>query len=369
MMSSSNIHGPDKMGQFYSRGMIILLMMSLLCLPGNLSGDTREGESALHYEIGLVDTELPPSQSFNLTESMTFEAWIKPDGWGEGPNYLGTILHKPSIWLFIIYSHDTASDRSLILQLRHDGGISRTYSEVGSIVLDVWSHIAVTYSGADDEVKMIINGHPQDLAHITSPSGPIRNNGSERFYVGSIAGSSMGFMGTLDEVRIWNEVRTETEILQSMGSPLTGTESGLQLYWPMNEGGGDSLHDMSGNGHDIRISGVEWTYGTPFHPTSIADPVPAEIQPDLTLTTFPNPFNPELTIRTELSQAADMQIRIYTAAGQEIWSKTIVNQSAGQSAIVWNGVNHLGNPAASGVYIVSVASAGYIKTQKSVLLR
>jgi len=348
---------------------LTLLLFCFALIDGNLSGEAREGESALYYNIGLNESELPPSQSLNLTESMTLESWIKPDGWGEGPNYLATIIHKPSIWLFIIYNHDTANNRSLILQLRHGGGISRTYSEVGSIVLDVWSHIAVSYSAADNEVKMLINGNLQNVAHISSPSGPIRNNATEGFHLGSIQGSSMGFMGVLDEVRIWDAVRTESEIIQNMSTTLTGDESGLQLYWPMNEGGGDSLHDMSGNGHDIRISGMDWASGTPFHPTSITDPMPTEVLPELILSTYPNPFNPELTIRTELSVPADLHIHIYNSVGQEVWSRLQTNQPAGQSSIMWNGVDKVGTPVASGIYIISAATPDHIISKKNVLLR
>ena len=329
----------------------------------------REGESALEFSLELNESRILPSSGLNLSESLTLEAWIKPNGWGEGPNYIGTILYKPSIWLFIIQDHPTASDRSLILQLRHNSGVSHSFLPVGSIVLDVWTHLAVSYSSATNEVVIHLNGIEQEVSHIVPPSVPIRSNAVEGFELGSIPPGIMNFLGVIDEVRIWNRVRSHSEIFHDMSSMLNGDETGLQLYWPMNEGGGDSLHDMSGNGYDIRISGVDWTYGTPFHPTSIADPISAEVIPELLLNTYPNPFNPTLTIQAKLWKPADLQIRIYNSTGQQVWSKSIANQSVGTTSFKWNGLDATGSPVASGVYIISASTPDFLVTQKNVLLR
>ncbi|MBC8376404.1 MAG: T9SS type A sorting domain-containing protein [FCB group bacterium] len=332
-------------------------------------GHFREGESALEFSLVLNETNVPPSPQLSFSESLTLEAWIKPNGWGGGPNYIGTILYKPSIWIFIIQDHPSASDRSLIFQLRHNDGVSHSFSPVGSIVLDVWTHLAVSYSSATSEARIHINGIEQEISYIVPPSGPIRNNSSEGFELGSLPQGMMNFMGVIDEVRIWNDVRSPGEIFHNMNSMLNGDETGLQLYWPMNEGGGDSLHDMSGNGHDIRISGVDWTFGTPFYPTSIADPIPAEVIPELLINTYPNPFNPTLTIQTELWVPADLQIRVYNSTGQQVWSKSILNQSEGKASFMWNGLDDSGAPASSGVYIITVATPEFMATQKNVLLR
>jgi hypothetical protein len=62
----------------------------------------------------------------------------------------------------------------------------------------------------------------------------------------SIAGNvpiSMGawangrfFNGVMDEVRIWNVARTQSEIQSNMNSELAGTETGLVAYYPFNQG-------------------------------------------------------------------------------------------------------------------------------------
>ena len=295
------------------------------------NNDFREGESALEFGLDFNDSRIPPSSELNLLETFTLEGWIRPSGWGEGPNYIGTILHKPSIWLFIIDDHPTANDRSLLLQLRHDNGVSHSFSPVGSIALDAWTHIAVSYNSVTSEVKMYINGMDQEVSHIAPPSGSVRNNLYEGFELGSIPPGTMNFLGIIDEVRIWSEVRSPGEIFHNMSSPLMGDETGLQLYYPMNEGGGDELHDLSGNGHDINISGVNWTYGTPFHPTSIEDTNFSVLAPEFSTlsSNYPNPFNPSTIISFALDRAGVINLTIYDIHGAEIETLAAGHHAAG----------------------------------------
>jgi len=326
----------------------------------------REGESALEFSLVLNETSLPPSPQLSFTESLTLEAWIKPNGWGGGPNYIGTILYKPSIWIFIIQDHPTASDRSLIFQLRHNDGVSHSFSPVGSIVLDVWTHLAVTYSSATSEVRIHINGIEQEVSYIVPPSGPIRNNSSEGFELGSLPQGMMNFMGVIDEVRIWNDVRSHSEIFHNMSSMLNGDETGLQLYWPMNEGGGDSLHDMSGNGHDIRISGVDWTYGTPFYPTAIDDPILPAVIPDFSTlsSNYPNPFNPSTTINYALVEAADINLTIYDIRGVEITRLASGYHEAGHYTAYFTAEN-----LSSGTYLYVLDTGSFREVKRMVYLK
>ena len=44
------------------------------------------------------------------------------------------------------------------------------------------------------------------------------------------------FTGYLDDIRLWTKQLTDDEILSNYDRLLTGTEAGLKLYWPMDEG-------------------------------------------------------------------------------------------------------------------------------------
>ena len=59
------------------------------------------------------------------------------------------------------------------------------------------------------------------------------------------------FDGLIDEVRLWNIIRTESEIQAAMNTSLQGNESGLAGYWNFE----DDAKDLSPNGNDGTLIG------------------------------------------------------------------------------------------------------------------
>ena len=52
---------------------------------------------------------------------------------------------------------------------------------------------------------------------------------------GYLGESIRDFNGSLDEFRVWNEARSEAEILANKGKELTGNEDGLLVYYDFNQ--------------------------------------------------------------------------------------------------------------------------------------
>jgi hypothetical protein len=48
--------------------------------------------------------------------------------------------------------------------------------------------------------------------------------------------SAYTFKGYIDEIRVWSKALTDAEVLSNYNHTLSGTESGLKLYWPLDEG-------------------------------------------------------------------------------------------------------------------------------------
>ncbi len=71
------------------------------------------------------------------------------------------------------------------------------------------------------------------------------------------------FAGVLDESRIWNVARTDTEIANSMNSELT-SGTGLIGRWGMNEGAGTSVAGSVGGINGSTVGGPTWVAGAPF---------------------------------------------------------------------------------------------------------
>ncbi len=84
---------------------------------------------------------------------------------------------------------------------------------------------------------------------------------------------------------------------------------------------------------------------------------------------YPNPFNPETTIKYGLNKGGKVRIDIYNLLGQKV--KTLVNedQSAGYHSVVWNGKDNNNRNVASGVYFYKMKSVGYNKTAKMILMK
>ncbi len=58
-------------------------------------------------------------------------------------------------------------------------------------------------------------------------------SGNAGLYIGGTWSSS--FKGAIDEVRLWNVCRSQTDIQSAMTKPLSGDETGLVGYWPLDE--------------------------------------------------------------------------------------------------------------------------------------
>lgn len=84
---------------------------------------------------------------------------------------------------------------------------------------------------------------------------------------------------------------------------------------------------------------------------------------------FPNPFNPETTIKYSLKHESDVQITIYNSLGQKIRTLLTETQAAGNHHVVWNGRNENGKLVSSGIYFFLVSTPEFQETHKMILLK
>jgi len=181
----------------------------------------------------------------DITGDLTIEAWIKPESLG------GT---------HIIASKYDASNRSYYLYVTNgsiglwtstDGTNGSVASIAQAPTLDVWQHIAVTYVASTRVTTFYANGVSigTDLGSYTS-----LYNGTANFAIGAYNTASTAaneFDGLIDEVRIWNDIRTITEIQENIGIQLVGTEANLQGYWKLD----NNYLDETSNDNDLTASG------------------------------------------------------------------------------------------------------------------
>jgi len=228
---------------------------------GNISATTtynvlaETGSSAAFNFNGSTYVTIPHNSNLNVSAGgqLTMEAWVNPAVSGQWRN----ILMKGA------YGYGMAIDASNRLYFWDQGGgnANNTWSDV-TVPANTWSHVAVTIqdNGSSLSVKLYLNG--VNVGNKTSPVAQINDN-SESLIIGR-QGTGCGcnyFNGKLDDVRVWNTVRTASEIAASMNSCLSGAETGLLALYKMDDGSGTTLLDSKSGNNGTVVGTALWTSG------------------------------------------------------------------------------------------------------------
>ena len=107
-----------------------------------------------------------------------------------------------------------------------------------------WAHVAWTYQ--NNLVTVYVNG---ESLGSTFSRGPL-SSGATLYWNIIGKSNSLSIYGELDEVRIWNDKRTASEIADNMFLELSGNEPGLVAYYKMSNGSGTTVDDDSSNSNN-----------------------------------------------------------------------------------------------------------------------
>ena len=116
--------------------------------------------------------------------------------------------------------------------------------------------------------------------------------------------------------------------------------------------------------------------GIVFDSKSLSNPVVAQgslsVQSTPTefalLQNFPNPFNPETTIKYNLAEGANVQLRIYNVVGQVVRTLVAEQQGAGRYTVRWNGTDDRGVSVSSGIYFYQIAAGNQFRDVRKLML-
>jgi hypothetical protein len=213
-------------------------------------------------------------------QQFTLETWFKKEGNGVyNTTGTGGIVNAiPLISKGAAEAENTAVDINYMLCLTTTNRVaadleayptSQNYPDSGSTIFsnNVWHHAAVTYDGTT--MKIYLDGNLEKEKTISLPPGyastsPVGLGTSLR----SDGTTAQGFFdGTMDEVRIWNYARTQTQIRATINSKLSNFQTGLISYWGLDEGTGTTVNGSAGTSLSGTIinSNYQWTAGTPFN--------------------------------------------------------------------------------------------------------
>jgi hypothetical protein len=177
------------------------------------------GDSATHLNFDGVDDFIDCGNI--LPESYTKEAWISIDAINQTSN--------------IISGSDSSGQNAFwvpngVLSAGHNGTWNAV-EDSNVLSLNTWYHVVVSYDYATQTLKLYKDGILID----SNNNVPAPNNGND-IHIGSYDDANNLFNGSIDEVRIWNVVRTEEQINGSKNCELQGDEAGLIAYYQFNEG-------------------------------------------------------------------------------------------------------------------------------------
>lgn len=121
-----------------------------------------------------------------------------------------------------------------------------------------WIHFAHTYDAATGDVVLYMNG--KEVNRNNGGAGTVFNfTGCSMFGSGS-----MYFRDIIEmcQLRMWKTTRSAAQIAKNMKKEVKYNDPDLLFYFPMNEGEGQVLTDVTGNGFGLSF-GSGYTDGTP----------------------------------------------------------------------------------------------------------
>lgn len=114
-----------------------------------------------------------------------------------------------------------------------------TATSVTNPAQDTWYFLTGVYDGTN--IYLYVNGV---LEKTIAQTGNIKtNDGTHRVSIGRLPWGYGFFVGYIDDIRIWNDALTQTEIQQQMASTSTIKSSNLKSYWNFNASSGTAVDD------------------------------------------------------------------------------------------------------------------------------
>jgi len=206
--------------------------------------------SALHFNG--TNQSVSTSQSINLSNSsFSVEFWARRDA----PNRSDLVLVQGTTGSRDQTLHIgwRANNRFTFAFWNNDLDTPNAYTDTD------WHHWVCTYDASTFNRVIYRDGV------VVAASGSVpryRGNGPVNIAISQPTGAWFG--GSVDDVRIWNGVRSADQIAVSMNSQLDGDEPGLVANWKFDEGSGGATADATGNGNTgTLVNSPDWLPSLP----------------------------------------------------------------------------------------------------------
>lgn len=196
--------------------------------------------SYMYFPITWRDDIL--TQMRNVT-TITIEALVRSSDWEAGrKDAISTIWGVEGSFLIRLGDTDRPSNQ---LQLVNPGGVWPQPNAVKGLPVNEWVHIAIIYDTSTQERIYYMNGK-----QVAYDLGAMEPAVIARPSIGRSWNEDRWLPGEIAELRIWNVQRTAKQIAENPYW-VDPKSPGLLAYWKFNEGEGNIVHDVTGNGADL----------------------------------------------------------------------------------------------------------------------
>src|SRR6266542_4389364 len=209
------------------------------------------GSLALNGVVGYA--EAPAAADLNLTGDWTVETWFKdesPLGFNHGYVQLlnkGDRNSSPESPYFI-----TLGFKRLLIGLRAGSSdFAVAYDlRAGGVDPSAWHHVAASFQAATRTLTIYVDGVQVAQGALARTS----LGNALPVEIGRNGPSGQYFQGRMADVRIWNAVRSATDIAANYRRELSSAPAGLVANWKFNETGGTIASD-SADAHTATLHG------------------------------------------------------------------------------------------------------------------
>ena len=172
-------------------------------------GNALQFTGASNSRVTVANTPL-----LQFTTAFTLSAWVNP---AASQHSEAMVIGKeiPGNLPYVLYAKGSGIGPDAYVLIN---GNYQLAASANTIPANTWTHLAVTYDGAT--LSVYVNG---TLAASTAVTGNLTTgSGALRIGNNTVFGSE-GFIGSIDEVRVYNRAISAAEIQTDMVTPVSGT--------------------------------------------------------------------------------------------------------------------------------------------------
>ena len=198
-----------------------------------------------HEQIQVNDPAL------DLRNQVTVEFWINPD-------------RQPDAWSPIVYKGTDGQERTYSVWFNNNGYIhisserggsnDALETAAGSVPFGKWTHVAAVIDRVTGTMAIYLDGVLANSRAVStspasgSPDTPLFISGTDEYN-----GAYRKFEGGLDELRIWNDARTQGEIQAEMNAGAPSNSAGLVARFGFDSlSGASTTEAVSGDFIEVR---------------------------------------------------------------------------------------------------------------------